>query len=180
MTQDAPVQSRGPLPNSQHVVPARLADLDGTVIRTQIDQEVDRILCCLRGKMKAARVSQVAVQRIMGWKGSNLSQLFNRTKALRVEQLLIVLEILEMPPHHFFHEIYSPAISLPQPLEVQQNLLQRMREGFSSLGEVLELLLLDEEPDKYVVHVRAGMPYAKDAFDAAHARAAWLKSTDGR
>ena len=150
MTQDAPVQSRGPLPYSQNVDPARLADLDGTVIRTQIDQEVDRILDCLRGKMKKARVSQVAVQRIMGWKGSYLSQLFNRTKALRVEQLLIVLEILDVRPHHFFHEIYSPATPSPQLQEIQQSLLQRMRQGFSSLGEVLVLLFLDEEPGESV------------------------------
>ncbi|MDF1702342.1 MAG: SUMF1/EgtB/PvdO family nonheme iron enzyme, partial [Planctomycetota bacterium] len=34
--------------------------------------------------------------------------------------------------------------------------------------------------DKYVVRVRAALPYAKDAFLGALARDGWLKSTDGR
>lgn len=33
--------------------------------------------------------------------------------------------------------------------------------------------------DKHVVHVRAALPYAREAFDAAHARG-FLRSTDGR
>ena len=35
-------------------------------------------------------------------------------------------------------------------------------------------------PDKYVVRVRAALPYAKDAFDAASAEGPFFKSTDGR
>ncbi len=35
-------------------------------------------------------------------------------------------------------------------------------------------------PEKTVVRLRARLPYAKDAFHGAHARAPWLRSTDGR
>ena len=74
--------------------------------RFKVNAEIDHILDFLRLKMKERGFSQVRVQDHLGWKGSYISQLFNRTKALRVEQLLMILDTIGIEPLEFFSEYY--------------------------------------------------------------------------
>ena len=90
-----------------------------------ISDEVDQILIHLRQSMKQRRFSQVRVQKELGWKGSYISQLLNRTKALRVEQLLAILSVIDYRPVDFFCEVYNEPervriqeICTPQELQV--------------------------------------------------------------
>lgn len=74
--------------------------------RLNVDAEVDSVLNFLRQKMKERGFSQVKVQSTLGWKGSYISQLFNRTKALRVEQILMILDVIGIEPLDFYSEYY--------------------------------------------------------------------------
>ncbi len=75
-------------------------------IHSGVDQEIDGILELLRAKIAERGFSQVKVQAQLGWKGSYLSQLFNKSKNLRVEQMLLILRVIEVEPIDFYSEFY--------------------------------------------------------------------------
>lgn len=72
----------------------------------KIAEEIDGILKLLRQKMKERGFSQVRVQAELKWKGSYISQLFKKNKAVRVEQILLILDVIDLPPLEFFNEYF--------------------------------------------------------------------------
>lgn len=75
-------------------------------IMEEVAAEIDRILMLLRSKLHEQGHTQLQVQSRLGWGKSYLSQILTRQKALRVEQLLLVLQVIRVTPAEFFGELY--------------------------------------------------------------------------
>ncbi len=71
-----------------------------------LDQEVDRTLNLLRNKMRERRFTQQAVQDRLGWGRSYISQLLTKQKCLRVEQVLLILDVIGVEPAEFYTDLY--------------------------------------------------------------------------
>lgn len=71
-----------------------------------VDQEIRRILLALRTTLRSQRKTQLEVQERLGWGRSSISQLFTRQKRLRMDQILAILWAIDMPPEHFFADLY--------------------------------------------------------------------------
>ena len=69
-------------------------------------QEVDRVLTLLRNMIRERGFTQLEVQEKLSWGRSYLSQLFTKQKALRVEQVLLVLDVIGVEPAEFYRELY--------------------------------------------------------------------------
>lgn len=82
-------------------------------MKPDVESILETTLSLLRTKIREKGFTQVAVQDALGWKGSYISQLFNRTKSLRVEQLLQMLAVIEVDPIAFLFEVYRRP--LPEP-----------------------------------------------------------------
>ena len=81
-----------------------------------VQPEVDRYLTLLRNKIRERGYTQLQVQEALGWGRSYISQLLTRQKALRIEQVLLILSVIEVDPREFFGELYlASAIRYPQP-----------------------------------------------------------------
>ena len=74
----------------------------------QIDAEVDRYLTLLRNKIRQQGFTQIEVQQALGWGRSYISQLLTKQKALRLEQVLLILGVIGAEPVEFFRELYWP------------------------------------------------------------------------
>ncbi len=72
-----------------------------------MDREVKQILTLLRSKIRESGYTQIQVQRQLDWGRSYISQLLNRGKALRVEQVLKILETIKVEPREFYAELYQ-------------------------------------------------------------------------
>ncbi len=59
-----------------------------------IDMELDRYLSLLRNKIRERGFTQLEVQGPLGWGRSYISQLLTRQKALRLEQVLLILKVI--------------------------------------------------------------------------------------
>ena len=70
------------------------------------DMEVDRMLRHLRDVMRQHNWSQLDVQRELGWGRSYISQLMTRQKMLRVEQVLMILDVMGVDPATFYYDFY--------------------------------------------------------------------------
>lgn len=77
-----------------------------------VEREVDRVLLLLRNKIRERGFTQQEVQAKLGWGRSYISQLLMKQKALRLEQLLLILATIGVECRDFFAELYPP---LPQP-----------------------------------------------------------------
>ncbi|NIQ93618.1 MAG: helix-turn-helix transcriptional regulator, partial [Desulfuromonadales bacterium] len=64
----------------------------------QIEKEVDRILTLLRNKIRERGFTQLEVQEKLNWGRSYISQLLTKQKSLRVEQVLMILETINVNP----------------------------------------------------------------------------------
>ncbi len=73
-------------------------------------REVDRYLTMLRNKIRERDFTQLQVQAELGWGNSYLSQLLTKQKSLRVEQVLLVLQVIDVPPGEYFAELYPFAV----------------------------------------------------------------------
>ena len=73
----------------------------------RIDRELDRALVLLRNKIRDRGVTQLEIQEALGWGRSYISQLLTKQKALRVEQLLLILHVIGVHPTAFFSELYG-------------------------------------------------------------------------
>ena len=84
-----------------------------------VDTEVDRYLALLRAKIRERGYTQRDVQEHLGWGQSYLSQLLTKQKALRLEQILSILDVIGVDPRVFFLELYrqpqSAWLSTPKP-----------------------------------------------------------------
>ncbi len=74
-----------------------------------VQHEVDRFLTLLRNKIHERGFTQLEVQAALGWGRSYISQLLTRQKALRIEQVLLILGVIDIPAAEFFAELYATA-----------------------------------------------------------------------
>ncbi len=72
-----------------------------------VEPEVNRYLTLLRNKIREQGFTQLEVQESLGWGRSYISQLLTKQKALRVEQVLLVLSVIGIDPREFFQELYG-------------------------------------------------------------------------
>ncbi len=73
----------------------------------KIDRDLDRILNRLRNLIRERGFTQMEVQDSLGWGRSYISQLLTRQKTLRLEQVLLILNVIDVQPEVFFAEIYQ-------------------------------------------------------------------------
>ena len=79
-----------------------------------IEVELNRYLALLRDKIRQRGHTQLEVQEALGWGRSYISQLLTKQKALRVEQVLLILKVIAVDPVEFFAELYGwPAVPRP-------------------------------------------------------------------
>lgn len=71
-----------------------------------VGKELDRILTLLRNKIREKGFTQLEVQETLGWGRSYISQLLTKQKSLRVEQVLLILDVIGVDPADFFGELY--------------------------------------------------------------------------
>ena len=71
-----------------------------------VDNEVDRYLTLLRNKIREKGFTQLQVQEALSWGRSYISQLLTKQKSLRVEQVLLILDVIGVDPRDFFAELY--------------------------------------------------------------------------
>ncbi len=74
----------------------------------QVEAEVDRYLTLLGNRIRGQGYTQIEVQDALGWGRSYISQLVTKAKALRIEQVLLILNIIGIDPAEFFAELYGP------------------------------------------------------------------------
>ncbi len=103
----------------------------------QVERDTNRCLTLLRNKIREKGFTQLEVQAVLGWGRSYISQLFTGTKKLRIEQVLLILNVIEVDPAQFFGELYdlpgpgrqdlgAPEARLPIELERAQSQLKAM------------------------------------------------------
>ncbi len=71
-----------------------------------VDNEVDRYLTLLRNKIREKGFTQLEVQEALSWGRSYISQLLTKQKSLRVEQVLLILDVIGVDPAEYFAELY--------------------------------------------------------------------------
>ncbi len=81
-----------------------------------IERELDHCLTLLRNKIRERGFTQLEVQEALGWGRSYISQLLTKQKSLRIEQVLLILNVIGIEPTVFFGELYgaSPRFGLSQ------------------------------------------------------------------
>lgn len=111
------------------------------------DSEVDRYLTLLRNKIREHGFTQLEVQEALGWGRSYISQLLTKQKALRVEQVLLVLDVIGLAPPEFFAELYlldRRLATSPAPPGARDNSPRKLRD-LSALVRGLADLLLEKD-----------------------------------
>ncbi|MEM7350948.1 MAG: helix-turn-helix transcriptional regulator [Acidobacteriota bacterium] len=108
----------------------------------RVDHEVERYLTLLRNKIRERGFTQLEVQEALGWGRSYISQLLTRQKNLRVEQILLILNVIGIEPADFFAEFYggprfyeSPAIQRSRSSANDQ--VQALRQQLHAVTELL-------------------------------------------
>ncbi len=106
----------------------------------QVERELDRCLTLLRDKIREQGFTQLEVQEALGWGRSYISQLLTRQKNLRIDQVVMIMNVIGVEPAEFFGELFgfgkpsrfssmSPAaprqsVSLQQELKELEMMLQ--------------------------------------------------------
>lgn len=113
-----------------------------------LDREIERVLSLLRNKIRERGFTQLEVQDQLHWGRSYISQLVTRQKALRLEQILCILDVIGVSPTEFFGELYgfdrrvgpfqddltaSGAGSLPEELERQLVMARSLIDSYAEL-----------------------------------------------
>ncbi len=73
----------------------------------KVDRDIDRILSRLRKAIRERGYTQLEVQEVLGWGRSYISQILNREKNLRLDQVLMILKVINVKPEDFWGEIYQ-------------------------------------------------------------------------
>lgn len=111
-----------------------------------VSRDIDRALTLLRNKIREKGLTQLEVQESLSWGRSYISQLFTRQKALRLEQILLILNVIEAEPAEFFSELYHYS---PRPEAASFDDAGDTRELEALLRGLVQLLtdqgILDEE-----------------------------------
>ncbi len=114
-----------------------------------VEPEVDRYLTLLRNRIRERGFTQLQVQESLGWGRSYISQLLTKQKALRVEQVLLVLSVVGIDPREFFQELYAtplyPGARSPRPNAEEEARLRRELENLRAMVHGLTDLLLGEK-----------------------------------
>ncbi len=114
-----------------------------------VEPEVDRYLTLLRNKIRERGFTQLEVQETLGWGRSYISQLLTKQKALRVEQVLLVLNVVGIDPREFFQELYAmqlyPGAGRPVADAEEDARLRRKLENLRAMVHGLADLLLGEQ-----------------------------------
>ena len=71
-----------------------------------VQSEIDRVLTLLRNKIRERGFTQLEVQEALSWGRSYISQLLTKQKSLRVEQILLILNVIGVDPGEFYGELY--------------------------------------------------------------------------
>ena len=71
-----------------------------------VQSEIDRALTLLRNKIRERGFTQLEVQEALSWGRSYISQLLTKQKSLRVEQILLILNVIGVDPAEFYSELY--------------------------------------------------------------------------
>ncbi len=74
----------------------------------QVERELDRCLTLLRDKIREQGFTQLEVQEALGWGRSYISQLLTRQKNLRIDQVVMIMNVIGVEPAEFFGELYGP------------------------------------------------------------------------
>ncbi len=72
-----------------------------------VQSEIDRVLTLLRNKIRERGFTQLEVQEALSWGRSYISQLLTKQKSLRVEQILLILNVIGVDPAEFYSELYQ-------------------------------------------------------------------------
>ncbi len=75
--------------------------------RNTLARVVDRVLTRLRNAIRERNFTQLEVQEALGWGRSYISQLVTKQKTLRIEQILLILNVIGVEPEDFFGEIFQ-------------------------------------------------------------------------
>lgn len=113
-----------------------------------VEPEVDRYLTLIRNKIRERGFTQLEVQQALGWGRSYISQLLTKQKALRVEQVLLVLSVIGIEPQEFFRELYATSFyrAAGAPVSAEEEArLRRELESLRALVHGLADLLLGEQ-----------------------------------
>ncbi len=102
----------------------------------QVDREIERYLALLGEKVRERGFTQLDVQETLGWGRSYISQLVTKQKALRFDQVLMILSVIEVEPTDFFAELYQPRSASSAVAEMSQK-LPRLRSYISAVGKLL-------------------------------------------
>ena len=70
-------------------------------------RDLDRILTALRNRIRECGLTQLEVQEALGWGRSYISQLLTKQKTLRIEQILLILNVIGLDPAEFWAEVYQ-------------------------------------------------------------------------
>ncbi|MEM6455591.1 MAG: helix-turn-helix transcriptional regulator [Acidobacteriota bacterium] len=125
-----------------------------------MDKELERTLTLLRNKIRERGYTQLGVQESLGWGRSYISQLLTRQKSLRMEQILLILDAIDVAPADFFRELYQISGTVDHTSD-QQELLDTFRDARNMLRALIQLMtakdlinteelttIMDELPDE--------------------------------
>lgn len=85
----------------------------------RITQQVDRILATLRHVIESSELNQQDIQKALGWGRTYITQLLNKQKALRISQILQILEVVEMEPTEFFNLVFQDPLPTRRPFGIK-------------------------------------------------------------
>ncbi len=118
-------------------------------IKHEVENGIERMLTLLRKKIRGQDFTQIEIQEPLGWGRSYISQLLSRQKALRVDQVLTILNTIGVAPAAFFGELYElPPYdgalrrSLPKTAE---SIAKLRRELYCALDLLVEKKLITAE-----------------------------------
>ena len=115
----------------------------------EVERQLDRILTLLRNKIRQRGFTQLEVQEALGWGRSYISQLLTKQKSLRIEQVLLILNVIGIDPAAFFAELYPPDVfaraGRPMPQDRSAAALSGDYRSVQSLLRGLVDLLVNQE-----------------------------------
>lgn len=112
----------------------------------EVQRDLDRHLTLLRNFIQQRGFTQLEVQQALGWGKSYISQLLTKQKGLRVEQLLLILNVIGVDPQTFFAEFYWPQgaptpSQQPPPSPPAATAREEVRRVQATLAGLVDLLL---------------------------------------
>ena len=72
-----------------------------------VRSEIERALQLLRFCMHQKGFTQLQIQDVLGWGRTYISQLIRQQKSLRLDQILQILQVIDIPPVDFFAQLYG-------------------------------------------------------------------------